>query len=80
MIWEREARRYNRANSAFPNSGQSLVYKQEIVLNLLRTMSARYGTLHWIRVVLWPLPVLTLLKAGRAAMKAMRRWASANAA
>jgi len=29
-------------------------------------MSYRGQTLHWVRVVLWPLPVLALLKALRA--------------
>jgi hypothetical protein len=33
---------------------------------------ARYWTLHWVRVALWPLPVLTLLRAGRAAVNAVR--------
>jgi hypothetical protein len=33
---------------------------------------ARYWTLHWLRVVLWPLPVLTLLRAGRAARNLLR--------
>jgi hypothetical protein len=36
-------------------------------------MSARYWTLHWLRVLLWPLPVLTLARAGRAAVSAMHR-------
>jgi hypothetical protein len=41
----------------------------------LPTMSpnARYWTLHWLRVALWPLPVLTLFHSGRAALKVMRR-------
>jgi hypothetical protein len=43
-------------------------------------MSARYWTLHWIRVVLWPFPVMTLFKLGRGAVNVMRRWFSANAA
>jgi hypothetical protein len=34
--------------------------------------NARYWTLHWIRVVLWPLPVLTLVRGGRAALHRMR--------
>jgi hypothetical protein len=33
----------------------------------------RYWTLHWIRVVLWPLPVLTLVRAGRGALSFVRR-------
>ena len=38
------------------------------------TMSsnARYWILHWIRVVLWPLPVLTLFRVGRGALNLMR--------
>jgi len=41
----------------------------------LATMSpnARYWTLHWLRVTLWPLPVLTLFRAGRGALKLMRK-------
>src|SRR5262249_49662220 len=41
----------------------------------LPTMStnARYWTLHLLRVALWPPPVLTLFRAGRAALKVMRR-------
>jgi hypothetical protein len=35
-------------------------------------MSARSWTLHWLRVVLWPLPVLSLVRAGRAAATAVR--------
>jgi hypothetical protein len=31
---------------------------------------ARYWHLHWLRVVLWPLPVLTLFKVGRATVSA----------
>ena len=40
----------------------------------LPTMSptARYWTLHWIRVLLWPLPVLTLLRAGRGALHRLK--------
>ena len=39
------------------------------------TMSpnARYWTLHWLRVLLWPLPVLTLFRAGRGALNLVRR-------
>jgi hypothetical protein len=33
----------------------------------------RYWTLHWLRVALWPLPVLTLLRAGRATANGVRR-------
>jgi hypothetical protein len=33
---------------------------------------AHSWTLHWIRVVLWPLPVLTLTRAARGALNAMR--------
>jgi hypothetical protein len=33
----------------------------------------RYWTLHWLRVALWPLPVLTLFKVGRATVNAARR-------
>jgi len=28
----------------------------------------RYLTIHWLRVVLWPLPVLTLIRLSRAAL------------
>jgi len=34
----------------------------------------RYWTLHWLRVALWPLPVLTLLRTARATAKAVRRF------
>jgi hypothetical protein len=37
------------------------------------TARPRYWTLHWVRVVLWPLPVLTLLRVGRATVNAARR-------
>jgi hypothetical protein len=33
----------------------------------------RYGTLHWARVTLWPLSVLTMARTARAAMNALRR-------
>ena len=33
------------------------------------------GALHWIRVVLWPLPVPTMLRIFRATAKASRRQA-----
>jgi hypothetical protein len=33
--------------------------------------NARYWSLHWLRVLLWPLPVLTIVRAGRAAAKAI---------
>jgi hypothetical protein len=36
--------------------------------------NARYWTLHWVRVLLWPLPILSLVRAGRAAASAIRRW------
>ncbi len=35
--------------------------------------NARYWTLHWIRVVLWPLPILTLVRAARGAQHLMSR-------
>src|SRR5215510_6268805 len=35
--------------------------------------SIRYWTLHWLRVALWPAPVLSLFRAGRWAMSAIRR-------
>ena len=35
--------------------------------------NARYWTLHWLRVALWPLPILTLFRAGRGALNLMRR-------
>jgi len=31
-----------------------------------------YWTLHWIRVLLWPLPVLTLVRASRGALNHAR--------
>jgi hypothetical protein len=34
---------------------------------------ARYWTLHWLRVALWPLPILTLFRAGRGALNLMHR-------
>jgi hypothetical protein len=37
------------------------------------SFNTRYWTLHWVRVVLWPLPVLTLVRAGRGALNIMRR-------
>jgi hypothetical protein len=37
------------------------------------TPNARYWTLHWIRVVLWPLPVLTLIRVGRGARNLIQR-------
>jgi hypothetical protein len=33
----------------------------------------RYWTLHWARVALWPLPVLTMVRTARAAVNALRR-------
>jgi len=35
--------------------------------------NTRYWTLHWLRVLLWPLPVLSLFRVGRAAVNAIRR-------
>ena len=35
--------------------------------------STRYWTLHWLRVLLWPVPVLSLFQAGRWAMSAIHR-------
>lgn len=32
----------------------------------MMSANTRYWALHWIRVLLWPLPVLTLVRAGRA--------------
>jgi hypothetical protein len=32
----------------------------------------RYCTLHWVRVALWPLPVVTICKIGRATLNAVR--------
>jgi len=40
------------------------------------TPNARYWTLHWIRVVLWPLPVLTVVRACRGALHFARRAAA----
>jgi hypothetical protein len=34
--------------------------------------SARYWTLHWVRAALWPLPVLTLVRAGRRIIDGVR--------
>jgi hypothetical protein len=36
------------------------------------TTRTRYWTLHWVRVVLWPLPVLTLFRLGRATVSTIR--------
>jgi hypothetical protein len=36
------------------------------------TPRSRYWTIHWLRVALWPLPVVTLFKAGRTALNAVR--------
>jgi hypothetical protein len=36
------------------------------------TPRARYWTLHWVRVALWPLPVLTLFRAACATVQAAR--------
>jgi hypothetical protein len=35
----------------------------------------RYWTLHWLRVALWPLPVLTLFRVARATANAVCRQA-----
>ena len=35
--------------------------------------STHYWTLHWLRVLLWPVPVLSLIRAGRWAVSAIRR-------
>ena len=40
------------------------------------TANARYWTLHWIRAVLWPLPVLTVVRACRGALRFARRAAA----
>jgi len=40
---------------------------------LAMSPSTRYWTLHWLRVLLWPAPVLSLFRAGRWAMSAIRR-------
>jgi hypothetical protein len=37
------------------------------------SQNARYWALHWLRVALWPLPVLTLFRAGRSALHLGRR-------
>ena len=37
------------------------------------TPNTRYWTLHWFRALLWPLPVLSLFRAGRWAASAIRR-------
>jgi len=37
------------------------------------TARARYWILHWVRVALWPLPVLSVVRIGRATMNAVRR-------
>jgi len=34
--------------------------------------TARYWTLHWLRVLLWPLPVLSLLRVGRSTAGTIR--------
>jgi hypothetical protein len=40
----------------------------------------RYWTLHWLRVTLWPLPVLTLFRVARATANAVCRQASGGPA
>ena len=35
--------------------------------------NARYWTLHWLRVLLWPLPVLSLFRTGRRTVGKLRR-------
>jgi len=49
------------------------VIRNPIFLIYISTMSpnARYWTLHWLRVALWPLPLMTLLRAGRRALNLM---------
>ena len=37
------------------------------------SLGARYWTLHWLRVLLWPLPVLSLFRTGRGVVNAIRR-------
>jgi hypothetical protein len=39
---------------------------------------ARYWTLHWIRALLWPLPALTLFRAGRSARHLLRNLAASS--
>ena len=40
---------------------------------LAMSPSTHYWTLHWLRVLLWPAPILSLFRAGRWAMSAIRR-------
>jgi hypothetical protein len=35
--------------------------------------NARYWTLHWMRVVLWPLPILALFRVGRGAYDSLSK-------
>ena len=39
----------------------------------------RYGALHWIRVVLWPLPILTMLRIFRATASRLQACGKAQA-
>jgi hypothetical protein len=34
----------------------------------------RYWILHWVRVALWPMPIVTLFKAARVAVNTARHW------
>ncbi len=34
----------------------------------------RYWILHWLRVALWPMPIVTLFKAARIAVNTARHW------
>ena len=44
-----------------------------LIYILAMSLSTRYWTLHWLRVLLWPAPVLSLFRAGRWAMSSIRR-------
>ncbi|MBS4002761.1 MAG: hypothetical protein KGZ91_05260 [Afipia sp.] len=39
--------------------------RQYLIYDAAMSTSARYGTLHWIRVLLWPRPVLTIVRMWR---------------
>ncbi|WP_192818015.1 hypothetical protein [Afipia sp. OHSU_II-C1] len=39
--------------------------RQYLIYDAAMSNIARYGTLHWIRVLLWPLPVLTIVRMWR---------------
>jgi hypothetical protein len=58
---------WRNASASAPELSPVLIYI------LLMSANTRYWTLHWLRVLLWPLPVLSLFRAGCAAVNAIRR-------